>query len=125
VLSEHLTSTDFNRYVGRQLKMARLHAGHSQEELGQLLGLTFQQIQKYEKGLNKISLENLWRLCHVLGVEIASFLPDPGDASPAAGGNRSSERLRLEIGRAVQNISSAPILRNVLNIVKSLAETAG
>lgn len=118
----HPASTGFNRYVGRRIKTARHQAGHSQEELGRLIGVTFQQIQKYEKGANKISLENLWRLCQVFGLEIAFFLPALDDASPAAMAGIGSERVRLEIGRAVQNISSAAILRNVLNIVRALRE---
>jgi transcriptional regulator with XRE-family HTH domain len=120
--TDDLTSEQFNRHVGRRVREIRLRAGKSQEEMGALIGVTFQQIQKYEKGANKISLENLWRLCQVLGVEVEFFLPGGEAAGLAAGSSIGSTRLRLEIARAVQHIGSAQLLRNVLNIVRSLRD---
>lgn len=125
MLTEQLTSEQFNRHVGRRVREVRLRAGKSQEELGELLGVTFQQIQKYEKGANKISLENLWRLCQVLGVEVEFFLPGVEEAGFAAGDGSGNTRLRLEIARAAQRIGSTLLLRNVLNIVRSLGAAAG
>ncbi len=60
-------------YVGRRVKERRVLLGLSQDDLGKLLGLTFQQVQKYEKGWNRISASKLWELTHILGVPVSWF----------------------------------------------------
>lgn len=60
-------------HVGRRVKERRVLLGLSQDDLGKLLGLTFQQVQKYEKGWNRISAGKLWELTHILGVPVSWF----------------------------------------------------
>lgn len=60
-------------HVGRRVKERRVLLGLSQDDLGQLLGLTFQQVQKYEKGWNRISASKLWELTHILNVPVSWF----------------------------------------------------
>jgi len=60
-------------HVGRRLRERRTLLGMSQEKLGQLLGLTFQQIQKYERGINRIGAGRLFDMAHALGVGILFF----------------------------------------------------
>ena len=60
-------------HVGSQLKLRRVLLGLSQERLADELGITFQQVQKYEKGLNRIGASRLWDLAQVLGVSVAYF----------------------------------------------------
>ncbi|MCG8357865.1 MAG: helix-turn-helix domain-containing protein [Kiloniellales bacterium] len=66
-------------YVGRRLELARRMAGLSQMALGQELGLSFQQIQKYEKGTNRIAASRLFRLSSRLGVPVSFFFEDLPD----------------------------------------------
>src|SRR5919112_3837193 len=82
-------TTSIDKEIGRRLRDRRMAIGMSQERLGDLLGLTFQQIQKYEKGANRISASRLTEVARVLGVPITSFfeegaVPVPVEADLAA-----------------------------------------
>ena len=63
-------------HVGNRIRMRRNILGWSQEKLGDLLGLTFQQIQKYEKGLNRVSASRLWDFSVVMDTPISFFYDD-------------------------------------------------
>lgn len=63
-------------HIGRRIRLRRNLLGWSQEELGQFLGLTFQQIQKYEKGINRVSGSRLYDFAAVLGVSVGFFFED-------------------------------------------------
>lgn len=60
-------------YVGARLRMRRTMLGMSQSRLGELLGVTFQQVQKYEKGSNRVSAARLFEICEALDVSLASM----------------------------------------------------
>jgi transcriptional regulator with XRE-family HTH domain len=66
-------STQYDRHVGVRLRLARTSRGMSQSDLGQTLGLTFQQVQKYERGANRISAGRLFEASIILKVEIVYF----------------------------------------------------
>jgi len=66
-------------FVGERLKAARLAMGLSQADLGQAMRLSFQQIQKYERGTNRISASMLVRAANALGRPVADFFPGPGE----------------------------------------------
>lgn len=63
-------------FVGERLRAARLTSGLSQTELGKAMNLSFQQVQKYERGTNRISASMLVRAGKALGVRVADFFPD-------------------------------------------------
>jgi transcriptional regulator with XRE-family HTH domain len=62
-----------DKHVGSRVRMRRMMLGMSQEKLGDALGLTFQQVQKYEKGTNRISASRLQHLSHILQVSVPFF----------------------------------------------------
>jgi len=66
---------DIDRHVGVKLREARKAAGVSQTELGKAIGVTFQQIQKYERGTNRVSASAMWGLCQALGIEPVQLFP--------------------------------------------------
>jgi transcriptional regulator with XRE-family HTH domain len=71
--------------VGRRLKRRRTLLGMSQERLGDLLGVTYQQVQKYERGVNRIGSSRLYDICRILDVPVAYFFDDaaaPGPVPP-------------------------------------------
>jgi transcriptional regulator with XRE-family HTH domain len=73
-----------DKYVGSRVRMRRIMLGMSQEKLGEALGLTFQQVQKYEKGTNRVGASRLQQISEVLQVPV-SFLFDGGPSgAPAA-----------------------------------------
>ena len=81
-----------DKHVGSRVRMRRMLAGVSQEKLGEALGLTFQQVQKYEKGSNRISASRLQQIAKMLDVPVSFFfdgaptgdMPEPGFADSAA-----------------------------------------
>ena len=66
-------------HVGSRIRMRRNLLGWSQEKLGDMLGLTFQQVQKYEKGLNRVSASRLWDFSVVLNIPVSFFFEDMGN----------------------------------------------
>lgn len=123
-------------HVGARVRMRRMLLGLSQEKLGELLGLTFQQVQKYEKGVNRIGASRLFDLSHVLGVPIQFFYDDAPaamvDSAIAAGGfaerggepyvaDMMSSRDGIELTKAFSRISDPRVRRAVLELVRSLA----
>jgi len=75
------SATDIDKRVGENLLKFRLFRGMTQETLADAVGVTFQQIQKYEKGKNRVSVSRLWWLSHVLGIPVAEFY-DGIDGAP-------------------------------------------
>ena len=71
--------------VGRRVRMVRVGRSLSQTDLASQLGLTFQQLQKYEKGINRISASKLHDIARILGVEVAGFFEDASDPDRLAG----------------------------------------
>ena len=66
---------DIDRHVGARIRDLRLALGMSQETLGGAIGVSFQQVQKYEKGSNRVSASRLWRIGKVLGAPVQAFFP--------------------------------------------------
>jgi transcriptional regulator with XRE-family HTH domain len=83
-MSSERRSTAVDAYVGQRLKQKREAIGLSQQGLAELLGISFQQIQKYERGLNRMGASRLFQLCGVLGVT-SSFFFDGLESERAPG----------------------------------------
>ena len=64
-----------DKFIGTQIRIRRSAKGMSQEALAESIGVTFQQIQKYEKGVNRVAAATLLRIAHVFEVEVAAFMP--------------------------------------------------
>jgi transcriptional regulator with XRE-family HTH domain len=117
--------------VGNRVRLRRMLIAMSQEKLGQFLGLTFQQIQKYEKGVNRIGAGRLFNIARVLGVPITYFYEDttgdeamPGFAEvagppPVMEFLGSAEGLQLSL--AFMRIREPKVRKRVIELVKSLA----
>ena len=122
-------------HVGSRVRFRRMLLGMSQEKLGEKLGLTFQQIQKYEKGINRIGASRLFDLAQVLGVPVQFFYEEApaGDAFGANptgmsdGPEESSivdflrSRDGLELNKAFVRISDVKARRAIVDLVRSLA----
>jgi transcriptional regulator with XRE-family HTH domain len=74
-----------DRHVGNRMRMRRLLVGMSQEKLGEMLGITFQQVQKYEKGSNRVSASRLFQVAKVLSVPVQFFFDELQSEGSAAG----------------------------------------
>ena len=92
-------------HVGRRVRIRRVLAGMSQTALAEGLGLTFQQLQKYESGSNRISASRLWQISQILDVPIAWFFLGLGDDQEEDTEGLRSKRDTLEL---VRNIGRCP-----------------
>ena len=115
--------------VGNRVRIRRMLIGMSQERLGDLLGLTFQQVQKYEKGVNRIGAGRLFEVSRILNVPVDFFYEGVNDAAQGATESdgapvmdfvSSGEGLQLSL--AFMKIKDAKVRKRVLDLVKSLAE---
>ncbi len=80
-------------FVGSRVRTRRVGLRLSQTKLGDALGITFQQIQKYENGANRIGASNLYKIAKTLGVEVSYFFQDmPKDVSEPGGGGKQKEK---------------------------------
>ena len=79
-------------HVGSRIRMRRQIVSMSQEKLGDLLGITFQQVQKYEKGSNRISASRLYYAAKILGVPVQAFFEDLPGSENDTGFNESNEQ---------------------------------
>ena len=113
--------------VGLRVRELRKARSMSQEALGKALGITFQQIQKYERGSNRISASMLVKAARALGVSAASLLPDEGEpsvAAPAVLSLLAQTRGVEELVMTYSRIRSPRLRRAVLHLARALAEPA-
>ncbi len=123
-------------HVGSRVRLQRMLLGMSQEKLGEQLGLTFQQIQKYEKGINRIGASRLFELAKVLGVSVQFFydeVPRSDQQAPAAAAGFAerpadryvvdflSSREGVELNKAFVRITDAKVRRSIVDLVRTLA----
>ncbi len=126
-------------HVGARLRQRRTLLGMTQTDLGDALGLTFQQVQKYERGTNRISASRLFALSRVLDVTVEYFFDDMPAAvaasSPAQGGgvaeeapsyepNPMAKRETLELVRAYYKISDPQVRKRLFEMTKALRAAA-
>lgn len=110
--------------VGARVRLRRMGLGMSQGLLGEKLGVTFQQVQKYERGTNRIGAGRLQEIARALGVPIGFFFDDAsktpaGDAGDVAG-YLSAEGIRLN--RAFMKIGDVRLRQRVVDVVRSIAD---
>lgn len=124
-----------DRHVGSRVRMRRITVGMSQEKLGEALGVTFQQIQKYEKGSNRISASRMQSTAQVLGVPVSFFFDGaPRDESlgAAAGFGESNQAdyavdifstpEGVALAKAFASIEDPKVRRRVVDLVTTLVE---
>ena len=116
-------------HVGSRLRLRRTLQGMTQNTLAKALGLSFQQIQKYERGTNRIGSSRLYQFSQILDAPIAYFFkgaPKVGDPQPRETGRNAaafqSKRETLELVRAYTRISDSNTRKRLLNVVKAMAK---
>jgi transcriptional regulator with XRE-family HTH domain len=126
-------------HVGARIRLRRTLLGMSQERLGEALGLTFQQVQKYERGVNRVGASRLFDLSRVLDVPISFFFDDMPDSLTNSFGGQAGRRSAtftdqaegfaddtlnrretLELVRAYYRITDPAIRKRVFDLIKSM-----
>lgn len=121
-------------HVGSRIRLRRNMLGMSQEKLGEHLGITFQQIQKYEKGTNRVGASRLQAIASILQVPVSFFFQEAGGGSEGEGAaGFAEERVAVfdldfptgpegvQLNRAFARISDPKVRRSIVDLVKSLA----
>ncbi len=110
-----------DEHIGERIRRRRVELGLTQEGLARVLGVTYQQIQKYEAGTNRISAVYLHRLAEVLAVPLEWFFEGHGEP-PRPGGHGRSARLVRELLRGFDRIGSEEVRQAVAALVRTVAE---
>ncbi len=110
-------------HVGNRVRLRRTLLGMTQEMLGEGVGLSFQQIQKYERGTDRISSSRLWDISNVLDVPISFFfedMPDDGKQSATEADKGLLRRESLELVRAYYRIKGVQKRKHLSALIKAL-----
>ena len=121
-----------DKHVGSRVRMRRMMINMSQEKLGEKLGITFQQIQKYEKGTNRIGASRLQQIANVLGVPVGFFfegapvLDDSAKgfseaASPAYVSDFLATSDGLALTKAFMTVTDSKVRRRIVDLVEAMA----
>jgi len=119
------SANEIDIHVGQRLRLARILRGLSQDELGKEVGVTFQQIQKYERGTNRVSAGRLVALAKALELEILFFFQDLDDAQ--AGDQKALPLYALseedfEIVDALTKIDNSKLKRTLIRLISEIAD---
>jgi transcriptional regulator with XRE-family HTH domain len=131
-MAKQKTPNPIDKYVGSRIRMQRLLIGMSQEKLGDALGLTFQQVQKYEKGTNRIGASRLQHISQILKVPVAFFFEGVSGAKQNEDGSSKapvadyvsdflSSSDGLALTKAFTNIKDSKLRRRVVDLVEEIA----
>jgi transcriptional regulator with XRE-family HTH domain len=128
------TPNPTDKHVGSRVRMRRMMLGMSQEKLGDALGLTFQQVQKYEKGTNRIGASRLQQISQILQVPVAFFFDGAPSAptlaradgmgeapSPAYVSDFLATSDGLALTKAFMRIEDAKLRRRIVDLVEQIA----
>lgn len=139
--STDYAATSVDAYVGSRIKLRRNLLGISQERLAEEVGITFQQVQKYERGLNRVSAGRLWKIAKTLGVSVNFFFEETNnnyqvplttsssaplcfcEDSPHVEDDILARKDVIELVRHYLMISDPKVAKNVLDLIKSLSAT--
>jgi len=130
-----MTKQDVDVYVGKRLRLRRTMMGLSQEAVAKAVGITFQQVQKYEKGVNAMNARRLVEFARFMNVPVAYFfdgLDEEMAAGKAAGfseaaeafehGSPVSDRESLEMMKAFKRIGEQGVRKRLSDLVRAIAE---
>lgn len=129
-MSKNKLLNDVDRHVGRCLRWRRRELKRTQKSLADKMGLTFQQIQKYERGVNRVTAGRLWEFAKVLEVDILYFfngLEEMEEVKSKAGGDEELSSMidanSVDLVIAFKKIKNEKMQQSFLNMVKNAAET--
>ena len=118
-----------DRHVGLRIRMRRKELGISQERLAESIGLTFQQVQKYERAANRVSASKLWEMSRALNTNIGYFYEGLGDTIERPGSNIPRESMQdflmtpegIELAAMFPKIAKGRVRRKILDLVRAMA----
>lgn len=117
-------TTNFDRKLGERMRERRLELGMSQEQLAEILGVTFQQVQKYERGVNRVAASRLQAIAAALQIPVSGFF----ESAPAPSRSTADRVLASAEGRELvalmASIGSVKVRRKLVELARTLTEGA-
>lgn len=110
---------DIDRYVGARMRERRIMLGLTQQQMAELIGVTYQQAHKYEKGINRIAAGRLYTIAHALGVDVGYFfdgIEGERDFKPTP-----QQRMLLELARNFISMTNRRHQESLCNLARALA----
>ncbi len=114
-------ATETDRYVGGRIRKRRVMLGLSQQQMADMIGVTYQQTHKYERGINRISAGRLYEIAQVLRVPLSFFFDGLGDR-PEEGALTVRQRMCLELARNFAQISNERHQEALSQLARTLAQ---
>lgn len=119
-----------DRHVGLRIRMRRKELGVSQEKLAESIGLTFQQVQKYERAANRVSASKLWEMARALNTSVAYFYEGLGEAVGAPSSSLSGAAMQdflltsegMELASIFPRIPRQKVRRKILELVRMMSD---
>jgi transcriptional regulator with XRE-family HTH domain len=114
---------DIDRHVGGRMRERRVMLGLTQQQLAELIGVTYQQAHKYEKGINRVAAGRLYTIARVLGVDVGYFfegIGDEGDFKPTP-----QQRMLLELARNFVAVSNRRQQEALCSLTRALVNGVG
>lgn len=124
-------ANEIDALVGRRVRQRRMLLGMSQSDLANALGITFQQLQKYERGLNRVGAGRLYDLSHALQVPVGYFFEAETEGGPAdvnlqeVAAEPARQRETVDLVRAYYGLQDQAVRRRVLDLVRALSQACG
>jgi transcriptional regulator with XRE-family HTH domain len=113
---------DIDRHIGARLRQRRMSLGMTQQQMAELIGVTYQQAHKYEKGINRVAGGRLYTIAQALGVEVSYFYEGLGTNADACKPT-SQQRLLFEMGRNFTSIPDRRQQEALCSLARALANS--
>ena len=113
-------SQDVDRHVGARMRQRRIMLGLTQQQMAELIGVTYQQAHKYEKGINRVAAGRLYSIAQALGAEVGYFFEGLQTADRFV--PSSQQRMLLDLARNYLNIPVAEHQKAIVALTRALAE---
>ena len=122
---EDLDASEVDRLVGERIRRRRVLLGLTQDQLADALGISYQQIQKYETGANRVSAGRLFKIAATLQTKVGWFFDGLGDTDGSADDPAGSSRHTIELVRGFMKIGDDRLKMAVLSLVRALSGDGG
>lgn len=116
---------DLDRHIGERMRQRRIMLGLTQQQMADLIGVTYQQAHKYEKGINRIASGRLYRIAQALGVDVGYFYENIAEVGVVEHKATPQQRLLLELARNFVVLTNRKHQEAICNLARALASTSG
>ena len=120
-MNDQRSANSFDLQLGKRVRARRLEIGVSQEKLAEMLGVTFQQVQKYEKGVNRIAASRLFDIADALKMDVCDFFTRSSKAPPREVEGVLATRDGMRLFALYASIDNAKLRRKIVDLVDAMA----